>query len=204
MTSQVPPIPPAWNEAMQNSPSFLHDWLSGWFVHHPDGGFGFSDKGAANLASLGFLFFLAGRFSGAAILRKYSACKTLGLYGACNVVLCILIFLKLGWVSVASVFLSYFFMSIMYPTIFALGIDGLGAKTKQASSFIVMAIIGGAILPKAMGDIADHYDLSRGYILPMVCFLFIAVYGFVWPWLRSESLTEESIDLHPSSIPKKA
>ena len=203
MTSQVPPIPPAWDEAMKNSPSFLHDWLSGWFVSHPDGALGFSDKGAANLASLGFLFFLTGRFSGAAILRNFSPYKTLGLYGACNVILCILIFLKLGWMSVASVFLTYFFMSIMFPTIFALGIDGLGAKTKQASSFIVMAIIGGAILPKIMGAVGDHYDLSRGYIVPMVCFLFIAVYAFAWPWLSAGSLTTEAVDPHSSPLSKK-
>ena len=64
---------------------------------------------------------------------------------------CLLIFLKLGWLSVACVFLSYFFMSIMFPTIFALGIFGLGARAKKASAFIVMAIMGGAILPKLMG-----------------------------------------------------
>ena len=67
----------------------------------------------------------------------------------------LLIFLKLGWLSVICVFLSYFFMSIMFPTIFALGIFGLGARAKKASAFIVMAIMGGAILPKLMGAVAD-------------------------------------------------
>ena len=68
--------------------------------------------------------------------------------------LCLLVFLKLGWLSVVCVFLSYFFMSIMFPTIFALGIFGLGERAKKASAFIVMAIMGGAILPKLMGDVA--------------------------------------------------
>ena len=81
------------------------------------------------------------------------------------------------------VFLSYFFMSIMFPTIFALGIFGLGARAKKASSFIVMAIMGGAILPKLMGEVADEYDLSRGFIVPMFCFAFVAFYGFKWPSL---------------------
>ena len=65
-------------------------------------------------------------------------------------------------------------MSIMFPTIFALGIFGLGQRAKKASSFLVMAIMGGAILPKVMGAIADMYDLSRGFIVPMLCFAFIA------------------------------
>ena len=89
----------------------------------------------------------------------------------------------------ACVFLSYFFMSIMFPTIFALGIFGLGAKAKKASAFIVMAIMGGAILPKLMGNVADQYDMSRGFIVPMLCFACIALYGFAWPKLsHAESL----------------
>ena len=97
--------------------------------------------------------------------------------------LCLLIFFKLGWLSAVCVFGTYFFMSIMFPTIFALGIFGLGERAKKASSFLVMAIMGGAILPKVMGAIADMSDLSRGFIVPMVCFGFIAVYAFMWPKL---------------------
>ncbi len=109
----------------------------------------------------------------------------LGLYGVPNVLACVLVFLKLGWISVVCVFLTYFFMSIMFPTIFALGIFGLGQRAKKASSFIVMAIMGGAILPKVMGAVADHYDLSRGFIVPMLCFAFVALYGFLWPRLSN-------------------
>jgi len=87
------------------------------------------------------------------------------------------------------VFLSFFFMSIMFPTIFALGIFGLGARAKKASAFIVMAIMGGAILPKLMGYVADQYNMSRGFIVPIICFALIAVYGFFWPkFSGSESL----------------
>jgi FHS family L-fucose permease-like MFS transporter len=71
-------------------------------------------------------------------------------------------------------------MSIMFPTIFALGIFGLGARAKKASSFIVMAIMGGAILPKLMGAVADKWDMSRGFAVPMVCFSLVALYGFSW------------------------
>ena len=144
---------------------------------------------AATLASIGFVCFLLGRVSGAAMLRRLSAHRMLGLYAALNVVACLLVFLKLGWLSVVCVFLSYFFMSIMFPTIFALGIFGLGARAKRASSYIVMAIVGGALLPKVMGAVADHYDMSRGFIVPLVCFALIACYGYLWPTLsRAESL----------------
>jgi FHS family L-fucose permease-like MFS transporter len=80
-------------------------------------------------------------------------------------------------------------MSIMFPTIFALGIFGLGVRAKKASAFIVMAIMEGAILPKLMGFVADQYDMSRGFIVPMFCFAFVAFYGFNWSkFSKAESL----------------
>ena len=179
MTSQTPGIPEWWGAGM----------LRDWFETSKAGVFGLSDQGASNLASVGFVCFLAGRFTGAGLLRKYSAHKLLGLYALINVVVCALIFCKLGWISVACVFLSYFFMSIMFPTIFALGIFGLGARAKKASAFIVMAIMGGAILPKLMGAVADEYDISRGFIVPLVCFGIVAIYGLSWSWLsKADSL----------------
>jgi FHS family L-fucose permease-like MFS transporter len=179
MTSEVPAIPPA----------VTTDLLKSWFETNKDGILSLSDKGAANLASVGFFCFLVGRFTGAGLLKKFSAHKVLGLYGVVNVITCLLIFLKLGWLSVICVFLSYFFMSIMFPTIFALGIHGLGSRAKKASSFIVMAIMGGAILPKLMGYVADKYDMSRGFIVPMFCFAFVAFYGYNWPkFSHAESL----------------
>lgn len=104
----------------------------------------------------------------------------LATYATANVFLMLLIVLKLGWVSLGALFLSFFFMSIMFPTIFALGIHNLGDKAKLAASFLVMAIMGGAILPKLMGWLGDIYSVSTGFAMPMVCFLVIAVYGFAW------------------------
>jgi FHS family L-fucose permease-like MFS transporter len=177
MTSQTPAIPSSWNSGMFQS----------WFETTKTGALGLSDKGAANLASVGFICFLVGRFTGAGLLKKYSAHKVLGLYALLNVIVCGLIFLKLGWLSVVCMFLSYFFMSIMFPTIFALGIHGLGVRAKQASAFIVMAIMGGALLPKLMGHIADRTDISRGFIVPLVCFAFVAFYGFTWKrWSKAD------------------
>ena len=173
MTSQVPPIPASWDSWIMRK---LTAAGPGGFLH-------VTDAGAATLASVGFFCFLAGRFSGAAILKRFAAHRVLGLYGLLNVAVCFLIMLKLGWFSVACVFLSYFFMSIMFPTIFALGIHGLGARAKRASAYIVMAIMGGAILPKLMGAVADAYGMSRSFIVPLCCFAFVAFYGFAWPRL---------------------
>ncbi|MBI5387380.1 MAG: MFS transporter [Verrucomicrobia bacterium] len=154
-----------------------------------DNVFSVTNQFAATLASFGFFCFLLGRVTGAALLRKVSAHKMLGLYSVINALLCFVVFLKLGWLSVVCVFLSYFFMSITFPTIFALGIFGLGDRAKRASAYIVMAIVGGALLPKLMGAVADHYNMSRGFIVPLVCFVFIAFYGYAWPKLsRAESL----------------
>jgi MFS transporter, FHS family, L-fucose permease len=192
LTAELPPIPASWSEGMTSlagNAGFLHNWLSGWFETNRAGILAVSNKGASNMASLGFVCFLVGRFTGAGLLRRFSAHKILGIYAVANVLMTFLVFCKLGWLSVVCVFLSYFFMSIMFPTIFALGIFGLGARAKKASSYIVMAIMGGAILPKLMGYVADKFDMSRGFIVPMVCFIFIAFYGFNWPrFANAESL----------------
>jgi FHS family L-fucose permease-like MFS transporter len=146
-----------------------------------DGAYFLTEKGATSLMSwMAFPLFLLGRFTGSFILRVTKAHNMLGLYSAINVILMFLIVAKLGWISVVAVFLSFFFMSIMFPTIFSLGIFGLGEKSKLASSFIVMAIMGGAVLPKVMGAIADADGMSAGYVVPAVCFMAIALYGFFW------------------------
>jgi len=155
-----------------------------------------SDKGAGFLSSLAFGFFLLGRITGAAMLRKLRAYKVVGMYGLINVGVCALIILKLGWLSVFCVFLSYFFMSIMFPTIFALGIFGLGSQSKKkASAFIVMSITGGALMPKFMGHLGDVYNMSAAFWMPLVCFILIALYGLYWTKL---SQSEGALNLPAS------
>ena len=193
ITTQPPPIPPSWaahvDRLAAESPRFLQGFLTGWFEPNKEGSLFASNKLASYLASFGFICFLTGRCTGAGLLQRYSAHKMLGLYGVMNVLMCLLVFCKLGWLSVACVFLSFFFMSIMFPTIFALGIFGLGARAKKASAYIVMAIMGGALLPKVMGAVADRYGMSRGFIVPLACFIFIAYYGYNWPkYSKADSL----------------
>ena len=190
----VPPIPEAFDTGLKtvaaHLPSWgpLQDWLRGWF-DVKDGVRHISDAGGSALQSMGFVCFLVGRVFGSWLLKKHAAHKVLALFGILNILVCFLILLDLGWISTICVFLSFFFMSIMFPTIFALGIFGLGARAKKASAFIVMAIMGGAILPKLMGHVADQYDMARAFIVPIGCFGIIALYGFLWPKLSgSESL----------------
>ena len=127
--------------------------------------------------------FMVGRFAGTFLMRFIKPQDLLWLYALINILLLTLGITTRGDIALYAVMAVPFFMSIMFPTIFALGIFGLGQSAKKASSFIVMAIMGGAILPKVMGAVADRYDLSRGFIVPTLCFGFVAFYGFMWPRL---------------------
>jgi FHS family L-fucose permease-like MFS transporter len=169
--TMVPTIPDSWNSG----------WLARLFAKGNDGALHISDQGAALLASAAFVCFLLGRVSGSALLKKFSAHKMLGAYGFINAVVCLLIIGNLGWISVAGVFLSYFFMSIMFPTIFALGIHGLGSQAKKkAAAFIVMSITGGALMPKFMGHLGDVYNMCAAFWMPFACFILIGFYGLCW------------------------
>lgn len=131
------------------------------------------------LAFGGMGLFWLGRLSGSFILKYVEPGKMLLLYGLINSILLLLVVLGLGYLSVVALFSSYFFMSVMFPTIFALGIRDLGALTKNGSSFLVMAVAGGAFCPPIMGLIADNFNMAIGFLIPMFCFSFIAYFGIV-------------------------
>ena len=176
VVAEIPPVGEAWKNSF---------WLGGSEGVRARGGDWFiSEQGATKLlAYFGFTLFLLGRATGSWILTRFSAHRVVGAYALANVVMMVGIALKLGWLSLGALFLSFFFMSIMFPTIFALGIHGLGERSKLASSFIVMAIMGGALLPKLMGLVGDVRDMSTAFLVPMGCFAVVAAYGFAWPRL---------------------
>jgi FHS family L-fucose permease-like MFS transporter len=161
-------------------PLWVADWLPANMKYSQAGAWHITEYCASAMLSLAFVLFTIGRFSGSAILRRAPAHRVLGIYASCNVLLMALVFLGLGWVSVIALMLSFFFMSIMYPTHFALAIRGLGERTKVASSWMVTAIVGGAIMPMFMGWLADRYSMRIGFLMPLACFAFIACYGFFW------------------------
>lgn len=119
-------------------------------------------------ASLGTL--MIGRFSGAFIQRVVAPARLLALYAVANILLCVVASLSSGAVAIGALWLTSFFMSIMFPTIFALGIDGLGEEAEHGSSFLIMSIIGGALIPPAMGFLADKVGAQLIMIVPALCF----------------------------------
>jgi FHS family L-fucose permease-like MFS transporter len=124
--------------------------------------------------------FALGRFVSAAIMRRIQPYRLMCAYSLVNVVLVAIGILYPGWIGLWAIFVTSFFMSVMYPTIFALGIEGLGRNTKIGGSLIVMSIVGGAVLTPLMGWIAQtSHHISFAYVVPMVGYLVVALYSFV-------------------------
>jgi MFS transporter, FHS family, L-fucose permease len=138
-----------------------------------------TNQQAAQILGFGGMgLFWLGRFSGSTLfMRIVRPNRLLAFYALMNVITMTLVVLGLGWISVIALFSTYFFMSVMFPTIFALGIKDLGPLTKKGSSLLVMAIVGGAIVPVIMGRIADISTMALGFIIPLLCFTFILYFG---------------------------
>ena len=142
-------------------------------------------KAATMLGGIGFVLFTVGRFCGSAVISQFKPHLVLAAYAAINVVLAA-VCMGGGKLGLIALFGTFFFMSVMFPTIFALGIRGLGDHTKLGSSLIVMSIVGGAIAPPRMGHIADVHSMRLGMLVPLVCFVFIAIYGLIWQKLEAK------------------
>lgn len=127
--------------------------------------------------AIGFALFMIGRMSGSYLMRFLSPTRMLALYALMCCLLLPVVSAGIGWTSLICLYGVFFFMSIMFPTIFALGIKDLGPKTKKASSFIVMSIVGGAVFPPVMGLIADETSMAVGFFAPIPFFLFILYYA---------------------------
>lgn len=131
------------------------------------------------LGAIGFGLFMVGRLCGSAVISQFKPDRVLAAYAVINVAL-VAVTIGGGKVGLYAMFATFFFMSVMFPTIFALGIRGLGDYTKLGSSLIVMSIVGGAIAAPFVGRIADGHAMRTGFVVPLVCFALIAVYGFIW------------------------
>ncbi len=134
---------------------------------------------AADFLGICGLAFLIGRFLGTVLMKDIKPNKLLALYAGINVLLCVVAIAAHGMVTVYAIVGICFFMSIMFPTIFALGIKDLGGDTEYGSSLIIMSIVGGAILPRIFGYISDATgNIQLGYIVPLVCFAVVAFFGW--------------------------
>jgi FHS family L-fucose permease-like MFS transporter len=134
-------------------------------------------RAAQILAFGGMGMFMVGRISGSYMMKFFNPKKLLTYYAAMNILLMAVVVMGWGMLSVICLFASYFFMSIMYPTIFAIGIDGLKENTEKGSSFIVMAVAGGAVIPMLMGRIADVWAMTTGFVVPLICFVVVLAFG---------------------------
>ena len=120
---------------------------------------------------------MVGRFIGSAILQKVKTGIVLGIAAFCACALVLTSMLTTGHVAMWSIILVGFFNSIMFPSIFTLGIAKLGPRTGDGSGMLIMAIVGGAIIPVAQGAIADRIGVHHAFVLPVICYLYIAYYA---------------------------
>ncbi len=142
------------------------------YTHQPERIAGYFLTGT--LAAFGI-----GRFASAGVMKWVQPNVLMGVNAVINVGLTLVAVLHPGWAGLWSLFFTSLFMSLMFPTIFALGIKGLGPNTKIGGSVIIMSIIGGAVLPLCMGLISVHsHSLALAYLVPLAAFIVIAIYSF--------------------------
>lgn len=148
-----------------------------FFINYGHEKMGFSDAVAGNYMIIFFVLMLTGRFVGTFLMRFIAPHSLLAIFAACNIVMCLIIAQSLGWPSFIALLMLNFFFSIMFPTIFSLGLKNLGAHTQQASSFISMGVVGGAFFPFAMGAVAET-NVAHAYYLPIICYAVIFLFGY--------------------------
>ncbi|WEN14857.1 sugar MFS transporter [Rhodanobacter sp. AS-Z3] len=151
--------------------SFMVNYLSMPDIGH------LTEQQAANYVSFYWGGAMFGRFIGSALMARISPRKLLSTFAGINMLLVLTTMLSTGNVAMVSIIAIGLFNSIMFPTIFALAIERLGSMTSKASSLLIMAIVGGAIIPQIQGLVADQIGLQHAFFLPLLCYLYIAFYG---------------------------
>jgi FHS family L-fucose permease-like MFS transporter len=153
----------------------IGSFLVNYFTQ-PDIG-GLTAKAAASLVTFYWGGAMVGRFIGSALLQKVSTRGLLGICAVCAASLVAISMLTTGHTAMYSIILVGFFNSIMFPSIFTLGVAELGPLTGDGSGVMIMAIVGGAIIPVAQGAIADRIGIHHAFFLPVVCYLYILFFA---------------------------
>ena len=166
--------------------SFMVNYLSMPEIGH------MSEQQAAKYVSWYWGGAMIGRFIGSALMAKFSPRRLLALFAAINALLVLTTMLSSGGLAMYSIIAIGLFNSIMFPTIFALGIERLGPMTSKASSLLIMAIVGGAIVPYIQGVFADQIGLQHAFFLPLLCYLYIVYYGLSGSRIRSVPAVDAS------------
>ncbi|WDF78700.1 sugar MFS transporter [Mucilaginibacter sp. KACC 22773] len=147
-----------------------------YFINYGHDVMGFSNETAAGYMSVFMAMMAVGRIIGTFLMRFIAPSKLLAALALGNVIMCIVVAQGHGWISYIALMMINFFFSIMFPTIFSLGLKNLGKHTQQASSFISMGVVGGACFPLLMGLIANH-NVAKAYYLPIICYVVIFLFG---------------------------
>lgn len=152
---------------------------------------GITETQAAGYSSMAGLAFMLGRFAGTFFMRYITPSKLLAIYSVICILLCLVTIFGSGMITLYAVIGIAFFMSIMFPTIFALSIQDIGSDTKSGSSMLIMSIVGGAVLPPILGFITDQTkNIQYGYIVPLICFVVVWYYGW-----KGHRHTEKDIEV---------
>ncbi|GGF12327.1 L-fucose:H+ symporter permease [Hymenobacter cavernae] len=147
-----------------------------FFINYGVEKMGFAAEKASYYFALSMVLMMVGRFVGTFLMRFIAPNKLLATFALGSITMCLIIAQSFGWPSFIALLMLNFFFSIMFPTIFSLGLKGLGSRTQQGSSFLVMAVVGGAIFPPIMGLVANH-DVATAYYLPIICYVVIFLFG---------------------------
>lgn len=136
-----------------------------------------TNERASYLLGASLLLFTIGRFAGTALMKWVAPNRLLAVYAFINIILSTVVVWWHGYISVYALMAIFFFESIMFPTIFALGVKNLGSATRRGASVIIMSIVGGALVPLLMGSLADRYTTAFSYIVPLCCFVVVLIFA---------------------------
>lgn len=162
------------------------------FISRPEIGH-IAEAEAAKFLSFYWGGAMVGRFIGSALLQRLDSRKLLGIFATISGALVVLTMLVSGQFAMWTILSVGLFNSIQFPTIFTLGIEGMGKLTEKASSLLIMAIVGGAIIPLLQGVLADNIGIHHAYILPVFCYAFIAYYGFKGSKIRANPIDAQAV-----------
>jgi len=165
--------------------SFMVNYLSEPSIGH------MSEQQAAHYVSLYWGGAMVGRFLGSALLAMFSPRKLLAVFASVNILLLLTTMSTSGTTAMYSIVAIGVFNSIMFPTIFALGIERMGPLTGKASSLLIMAIVGGALVPYLQGVLADNIGIQHAFVLPLLCYAYIVFYGLSGSQIRSAPVHAE-------------
>jgi len=148
-----------------------------YFINYGHEKMGFTDQKAGNFMVLFMGMMALGRFVGTFLMKYIAPNKLLAYFALGSIAMCLIVAQSWGWPSYIALLMINFFFSIMFPTIFSLGLKNLGSPTQQAAPFISMGVVGGAFFPFVMGLIANQ-DVAKAYYLPIVCYFVIFLFGY--------------------------